>query len=34
MTCAPDMLRNRDGMVLLPEGIAFEAVWGLEIFKS
>jgi aldose 1-epimerase len=33
MTCAPDMLRNRDGMVLLPEGIPFEAAWGLEIFK-
>ena len=34
MTCAPDMLRNRDGQVLLPEGSSFEASWGLEILKN
>jgi aldose 1-epimerase len=33
MTCAPDMLRNRDGMVVLDEGSTLEAAWGLEIFK-
>lgn len=34
MTCAPDMLRNRDGMLVLDEGSTFEAVWGLEFFKT
>jgi aldose 1-epimerase len=29
MTCAPDMLRNGFGQVLLEEGETFEAVWGL-----
>ena len=33
MTCAPDMLRSQDGMVVLPEGSTFEAAWGLETFK-
>ena len=33
MTCAPDMLRNRDGMVVLPEGSSIEAAWGLEFLK-
>jgi aldose 1-epimerase len=33
MTCAPDMLRNRDGMLVLDEGSALEARWGLEFFK-
>ncbi len=29
MTCAPDMLRNGDGRVVLEEGDTFEATWGL-----
>jgi aldose 1-epimerase len=33
MTCAPDMLRNRDGMLVLDEGSALEARWGIEFFK-
>lgn len=33
MTCAPDMLRNRDGLLVLPEGSSLEAAWGLEILK-
>ncbi len=33
MTCAPDMLRNRDGLVVLPEGSSIEASWGLEFVK-
>ncbi len=33
MTCAPDMLRNQDGTVVLSEGSTFEAAWGLETFK-
>jgi aldose 1-epimerase len=33
MTCAPDMLRNRDGMVVLEPGASLEAEWGLEFFK-
>ncbi|HEX4863620.1 MAG TPA: hypothetical protein VFV02_06085, partial [Acidimicrobiales bacterium] len=33
MTCAPDMLRNRDGLVLLPEGSSLQTAWGVEILK-
>lgn len=33
MTCAPDMLRNRDGLLVLPEGSSVETAWGLEILK-
>lgn len=33
MTCAPDMLRNRDGLLELPEGSSIEARWGLELLK-
>jgi aldose 1-epimerase len=29
MTCAPDMLRNGDGRLVLEEGEIFEARWGL-----
>jgi aldose 1-epimerase len=29
MTCAPDMLRSGDGRVVLDEGEAFTATWGL-----
>jgi aldose 1-epimerase len=29
MTCAPDMLRNGDGRLVLEEGETFEAHWGL-----
>ncbi len=30
MTCAPNMLQNGFGRVVLEEGATFEAVWGLE----
>ncbi|HUE58411.1 MAG TPA: aldose 1-epimerase family protein [Acidimicrobiales bacterium] len=33
MSCAPDMLRSQDGMLVLPEGSTFEAAWGVETFK-
>ena len=29
MTCAPDMLRNGFGRLVLGEGETFEAAWGL-----
>jgi len=29
MTCAPDMLRSGDGRLVLDEGEAFDATWGL-----
>jgi aldose 1-epimerase len=29
MTCAPDMLHNGFGRLVLDEGETFEAVWGL-----
>jgi len=33
MTCAPDMLRNRDGLLRLEEGQSFQASWGLQSLK-
>jgi aldose 1-epimerase len=33
MTCAPDMLRNLDGLLELPEGSSVEARWGLDLLK-
>jgi aldose 1-epimerase len=29
MTCAPDMLRNGFGRIVLDEGETFEASWGV-----
>lgn len=33
MTCAPDMLRNGDGLLRLEEGHAFQGFWGLRRLK-
>lgn len=33
MTCAPDMLRNGDGLLRLDEGQSFQGSWGLQSLK-
>ncbi len=33
MTCAADMLRSRDGLVVLEPGAVFEAAWGMQPFS-
>lgn len=33
MTCAPDMLRNGDGLLTLEEGQTFQGSWGLQSLK-
>lgn len=33
MTCAPDMLRNGDGLLELEEGQSFQGSWGLQSLK-
>jgi aldose 1-epimerase len=34
MTCAPNMLKTGDGLVVLKGGASFEATWGLETFRN
>ncbi|HET9732982.1 MAG TPA: aldose 1-epimerase family protein [Acidimicrobiales bacterium] len=34
MTCAPDMLRNHDGLRILGPGESFEATWGIDPFSN
>lgn len=34
MTCAPDMLNNRDGLITLDPGGTFEAAWGIDPFSN
>jgi aldose 1-epimerase len=34
MTCAPNMLKTGDGLVVLKGGARFEATWGLETFRK
>jgi aldose 1-epimerase len=34
MTCAPNMLKTGDGLIVLKAGATFDATWGLETFRS
>jgi aldose 1-epimerase len=34
MTCAPNMLRTGDGLVVLKGGASLEATWGLQAFRN